>query len=184
MGGEREVTDAGSRASGWPVIVLVEPSAIDVVWAIIRCAGLAEQAAAGWKVPETPWDLTSAGLLRIGDAGSEHGGHVTELAVRGVGLVVALPEETAVADRYADALERIGSVDDWRSSPVLALDPRAVEVLCALGAGATTSAAARAAHLSERSAHRLLSDARDRLGAPTNVEAVRQVNALVRRFRI
>ena len=52
------------------------------------------------------------------------------------------------------------------------LDPAGAALLSALAGGLPVTAAARVGHMSLRTAHRRLSDARDALGAATTAEAV------------
>ena len=100
-------------------------------------------------------------------------------AVRGEDLVLVAVAEREVVDRMCDDLRRLGSLDHRLGAappPRLAPDERAL--LAHLVAGDTLGAAARALHISRRTADRRLAAARAALGARSTAEAVAQAARL------
>jgi hypothetical protein len=99
-------------------------------------------------------------------------------AVSGARLVVEADAPREVIDRLCDDLGRIGRLDHriGRDRPALSADERAL--LAELLAGAALGEAARALHLSRRTADRRLASARAALGAATTAEALRAAAGL------
>ena len=94
-------------------------------------------------------------------------------AVNGERLVLLAAAEREVIDRLCDDLRRLGTLDHHVGAPAgprLAPDER--ELLAHLVGGATLGAAARALHISPRTADRRLAAARAALGARSTAEAV------------
>jgi len=94
-------------------------------------------------------------------------------AVTGARLVVEARAPREVIDRLCDDLGRIGGLDHrvGGGRPALTAEERAL--LAELLAGAALGEAARALHLSRRTADRRLAAARAALGAATTAEALR-----------
>jgi DNA-binding CsgD family transcriptional regulator len=95
-------------------------------------------------------------------------------AVRGADLVVAAAAPREVIDQLCDDLRRLGEVDHrvgGPAAPTLTGEQR--DLLARLLAGATLGDAARALHISRRTADRRLAAARTALGARTTAEALR-----------
>lgn len=96
-------------------------------------------------------------------------------AVAGTALVIDAAAPREVIDRLSDDLRRLGAVDHRigpAPRPVLAEEERAL--LAQLLAGANLGEAARALHLSRRTADRRLAAARRALGAASTAEALRR----------
>lgn len=94
-------------------------------------------------------------------------------AVNGERLVLIAAAEREVIDRLCDDLRRLGTLDHRVGTPAgpqLAPDERAL--LAHLVGGATLGAAAKALHISRRTADRRLAAARAALGARSTAEAV------------
>jgi DNA-binding CsgD family transcriptional regulator len=95
-------------------------------------------------------------------------------AVRGCDLVVLGAGERNVIDQLCDDLRRLGRVEHVvggeNTRPLLAPEERAL--LARLVAGDTLGEAAKALHVSRRTADRRLASARRALGARTTSEAV------------
>jgi DNA-binding NarL/FixJ family response regulator len=92
---------------------------------------------------------------------------------RGVAVVVDLRLDGPAADQFLDDLSRIADVrEDLDVDVDVALDPEHEELLDALVAGLTLTAAADRLGWSRRTATRRLRDARERLGATSTVEAL------------
>ncbi len=123
----------------------------------------------GWDGPAPP------GAVRVGvvaDAASA--AQAVLAAVRGCDLVVLGTGDREVIDQLCDDLRRLGQLDHRVDPPatglVLSADERAL--LAQLVGGASLGEAARALHLSRRTADRRLASARRALGASTTSEAV------------
>jgi hypothetical protein len=148
--------------------------------------------AAGWRVrhaplPEVPWRHAGTLLVVLGGWRAEE---VVLALARGAGVAVAGPGPTGGRedDRWAAVLEdldRLGGTV-WAASssragpptdppayaPAADVDGTTASLLDALARGRFVAQAAREAHVSLRTAHRRLRDARQALGAATTVEAV------------
>ncbi|MEZ5144217.1 MAG: hypothetical protein R2726_17100 [Acidimicrobiales bacterium] len=117
-------------------------------------------------VAPVPWRLDPGSLTVVAEAATDA---LLELASRGAPVAVVAD---GLSDRFADALRRVSTVLDWRAEPVLALRPDHLEVLHRLGTGATVAEVADELHLSERTTHRRVAEARQVLGVATAAEAV------------
>ena len=94
-------------------------------------------------------------------------------AVDGERLVLLATAERDVVDQLCDDLRRLGTLDHRigvPAGPVLSPEERAL--LAQLVGGATLGAAAKALHISRRTADRRLASARAALGARSTAEAV------------
>lgn len=123
----------------------------------------------GWDGPAPP------GAVRVGavvDATSA--AQAVLAAVRGCDLVVLGATEREVIDQLCDDLRRLGRLDHRTgpASPGPTLGPAEQALLAQLVDGATLGAAARALHISRRTADRRLAAARRALGAGSTAEAV------------
>jgi DNA-binding CsgD family transcriptional regulator len=104
----------------------------------------------------------------------EDAGRAVLAAVRGARVVVDAAAPRDVIDQLCDDLRRLGELDHRigpAPDPALSAQERAL--LAQLLAGATLGQAARALHLSRRTADRRLASARAALGARTTAEALR-----------
>lgn len=122
---------------------------------------------AGFALPNEPWRVTAVVCLgTIEDA--ETLADALEAAVRGADLAVTVDESFLTA--FLDDARRAGLVrcerDDTGTAPEWPM------LLDALVAGASIAEAARACHMSLRSAYRRLAEARESLDAPTTTAAV------------
>jgi DNA-binding NarL/FixJ family response regulator len=132
---------------------------------------------------------TQGARVVLGDAGGRDGAVVCVRRVRseadaaqavlaavaGAALVIDAAAPRDVIDQLSDDLRRLGVVDHRigpAPRPVLAEEERAL--LAQLLAGANLGEAARALHLSRRTADRRLAAARRALGATSTAEALRR----------
>jgi hypothetical protein len=100
----------------------------------------------------------------------------------GCGAVVAASDDLSVWCRFVRAVEELAETCRWELTTLVGLNATQIELLAVIGNGARVPSAARAASVSERSAHRQLIDARTRLGARTNSHAATLVRAGVDRL--
>ena len=132
-------------------------------------------ARAGWRLHHGFGDLplSTVGLVCRGVVFSDDEAVAAVLAATwGAGLLVAAgeaPDETR--ERLIDDLARIGGVTR-DSPPMPALHPDAERLLELLAAGSSLAAAAKASHLSRRTADRRLAEARRALAAGSTSEAI------------
>jgi DNA-binding NarL/FixJ family response regulator len=131
-------------------------------------AGFGGPLVEGWDGPAPP------GAVRVGMVGdATTAAQAVLAAVRGCDLVVLGAAERAVIDQLCDDLRRLGQLDH-RVEPVVAIslseDERAL--MAKLAGGATLGEAAKALHMSRRTADRRLASARRALGAASTSEAV------------
>lgn len=132
-------------------------------------------------VPPEPWDLSTADTVVVdGERRTTTDSELVDVVLRGAGAIVAVPAGTTVSARLLDALQRTAPVIDWTTSPAMILDVEQVRLLHRLATGSSARAAARALHLSERTAHRRIADARDTLGSLSTNAAAANVLAIVR----
>jgi DNA-binding NarL/FixJ family response regulator len=133
-------------------------------------------------VPDEPWDLSAADLVVLVDgvdpAAPERG--LLDYVLRGTGAIVGVTSDARLTPRLLDALQRMAPVVDWRASPTMRLDAEQIHLLHALATGTSARAAARAIHVSERTAHRRIADARETLSAPTTNAAAADLLSVVR----
>jgi DNA-binding CsgD family transcriptional regulator len=112
-------------------------------------------------------------VRRVSDSATA--GEAVLAAVRGADLVVLAAAPREVIDQLCDDLRRLGDLDHrvgdgGAAGPVLSAEERAV--LAQLMAGRSLGEAARALHLSRRTADRRLAAARRTLGAASTSEAL------------
>jgi DNA-binding NarL/FixJ family response regulator len=93
-------------------------------------------------------------------------------ALKGAAIVVVIPEAAEGTATFVDDLARIRPVEIRTERPSGQPGVQERDLLRLLADGRTVREAARALHLSLRSAHRRLSRARAALGARTTAEAV------------
>ena len=139
-------------------------------------AATARQIAAGFGGPLVEgWDGPSPpGAVRVGVVGDAASAAQAVLAaVRGADLVVLGAAERVVIDQLCDDLRRLGQLDH-QVEPVAAIALTSEEraLLARLVGGATLGEAAKALHMSRRTADRRLASARHALGAASTSEAV------------
>jgi DNA-binding CsgD family transcriptional regulator len=123
----------------------------------------------GWDGPAPP------GAVRVGAVTDAAGAAQAVLAaVRGCDLVVLATAERAVIDQLCDDLRRLGQLEHvvGTDSARPLLGPEERELLARLGAGASLGEAAKALHMSRRTADRRLAAARRALGVRSTSEAV------------
>jgi len=132
------------------------------------------------RVPDEPWDLSASGLVVDGVALDVTESDLLDNVVRGAGAIVGVTSDAHVTARLLDALQRMAPVLDWRASPPMGLDAEQIHLLHALATGSSARAAARAVHVSERTAHRRIADARETLSATTTNAATADLLAAVR----
>lgn len=132
-------------------------------------------------VPVEPWDLATADTVVLaGERRTPNDSELLDVVLRGAGAIVAVPAGAPVSARLLDALQRTAPVIDWTTAPAMALDVEQVRLLHQLATGSSARAAARALHLSERTVHRRIADARDTLGSRSTNAAAADVLAIVR----
>jgi DNA-binding NarL/FixJ family response regulator len=133
------------------------------------------------ELPSAPFQLTDERLAVAAHVVDEDtAGAVLLAAARGVAVVVAVDLPPASEARFVDDLARVADMQARQEATSDALGGEHIALLEALAAGLTVAAAARRVGLSSRTAVRRLSEARDRLGAATNTEAVRRYSDLHR----
>ena len=112
-------------------------------------------------------------------AGADDAAQAVLAAVRGACIVVITTAPREVVDELCDDLGRLGIVDH-RIGPVHGpiLSPEERALLARLLAGATLGDAARALHISRRTADRRLAAARATLAAGSTPEALRRAAEL------
>jgi DNA-binding NarL/FixJ family response regulator len=133
-----------------------------------------EAAAQGWRVVD---DLREAGpgLVWCGAVDDTRTAEQAVMAaLAGAGLVVTARADRDVVDRLCDDLRRLGRLDHRLGEPAASTELSAEEtaLLAHLLAGRSLGEAARALHLSRRTADRRLAAARRTLGATSTSEAV------------
>jgi DNA-binding NarL/FixJ family response regulator len=139
-------------------------------------AAVAREIAAGFGGPLVEgWSCPApAGAVRVGAVtDAESAAQAVLAAVRGADLVVLGSADRPVIDQLCDDLRRLGQLDH-QVEPVttisLTVEERAL--LARLVGGATLGEAAKALHMSRRTADRRLASARRALGAASTSEAV------------
>jgi DNA-binding CsgD family transcriptional regulator len=129
----------------------------------VRAAGIA--VADGWQFGSP----VCAGVVDGSPAASD----ALLVAARGTTLLVHVDAAAAVVDAFVDDLRRIGPVQvGGAAAPDSRLSAEQQHLLDLLAAGHTLAEAARAAHLSLRTASRRLATSRAALGVATTAEAV------------
>jgi hypothetical protein len=161
--------------------VLVAPRTppLDAARATAELAGL--DVVDGWALPDDPWDVAHKGLVVLGRCGDDAvESELVDAVARGAGAIVGIDRDGPGASRLLDALMRTAPVLDWIDCPLMTLGADQLLLLHALAEGRSTRAAARAAHLSERTAHRRIAHARFALGIESTNEAAAEVDAVLR----
>jgi hypothetical protein len=97
------------------------------------------------------------------------------LAVRGNALLVRANAERAIVDDLVEDLARIGPAHLVDGGRVVPLDAASWQLVHALADGSTVPQAARALHVSLRTANRRIADARALTGAQTRAQLLRLV---------
>jgi hypothetical protein len=176
------MTDADRRTTGGhlPVVIVADsPRTLAAAAATAEAAGL--HTSRGWSLANPPWDLSGDGIVVVGSLdGHSIEGELVDAVVRGAGAIVAIDRRRRGVARLIEALRRTAPLLDWYECPTMHLDPEQIRLLHQLANGANAREAARVVHLSERTAHRRMADARDLLGATSTNAAAAQVNAAVR----
>ena len=135
----------------------------------------------GWSLAGQPWDLSSSGIVARGSLDDTIvESELIDVVVRGAGAIVGIDVRRGAGARLIDALRRAAPVLDWRSCPFMTLDAEQIQLLHALASGRSARAAARDVHVSERTAHRRIADARIALDAPSTNTAAAEVDGVVR----
>ena len=107
-----------------------------------------------------------------GTVGNEARAESMLLAVAaGYGAIAVAESPGEVWTRFVRAVDELADARRWETTRLAGLDEAQIELLAAIGRGERVPAAARAASVSERSAHRLLFSARTQLGARSNTHA-------------
>ena len=149
-------------------VVLEEATASAVRDAAAQLAAGGARVVSGWRA--RPGPVVCVGRVETADDAA----NAVLAAVAGARLVVEADAPRDVVDQLCDDLRRIGALDHRvgpPSGPVLSKEERAL--LEQLMSGASLGEAARALHISRRTADRRLAAARAALGARTTAEALR-----------
>lgn len=137
----------------------------------------------GFALPESPWRVDHLRWVCVGvvDDGPSAEAAV-EAHARGAGLLVAVELPAAARVQFLDDLRRAAVSDPLAlDAPVVVFDPNAsaallssvqTALLDALAEGNTLAASARSLHLSTRTGHRRLAEARATLGVSTTAAAI------------
>lgn len=133
----------------------------------------------GWDVCPDPSTIDARprsrpSTRRIAVVADEPPGLALELALDGTDLIVVSADLPA---RFHDALSRLAEIVDARHVATYRLSVDQLELLDHLAQGASVDEAAAAKHLSARTAHRRLAEARTILGAETTMAALVAVRA-------
>jgi len=136
----------------------------------------------GSSLPTDPWDVSTLGVVVRGRYGDAVEAVLLDAVARGAGAIVGLDPDRPSPSRLVDALDRTAPVLDWIDCPLMTLGADQIRLLHALADGTSTRAAARSVHLSERTAHRRLADAKRALGFDATNAAAAEVDSAVRRW--
>lgn len=126
----------------------------------------------GFDLADDPWAVTGVVCVGRVDDDASHAGAL-DAALRGADVVADVVPERAAA--FLDDVTRSGLVL-WTGSAA-GDRPDWAPLLDALADGLAIAEAARRCHLSVRSAHRRLAEARAALGVPTTAAAVARWSA-------
>lgn len=130
----------------------------------------------GFELTAEPWDLRSECLMCVGTVEDEDDARAAmTVAARGGGLALRITLRGSARHRFLEDLHKVSQPVPYEpptTGVATHLSTSQQELLAALAAGSTVTAAADALHVSRRTANRLLADARSQLGAETNVGAV------------
>lgn len=120
------------------------------------------------------WRPVPGGVCIGTVAGEDDAAAAVLAGVAGADLVVAAAAAREVVDRLCDDLRRLGQVEHRLGPPSAgALTPEEEALLALLLGGAGLGEAARALHISRRTADRRLAHARAVLGSASTAEALR-----------
>ena len=149
---------------------------------------LAEAAGArvadGWVLPEQPWDLAAIRLVVQGSLERPSDEELLVSAVvRGAGAILDVDRDAHVTARLLDALKRIAPVLDWSACPTMRLDQTQIRLVARLANGASARSAAEAEHVSLRTAHRRIAEARNLLGASSTNAAAAELATAARAWQ-
>jgi DNA-binding NarL/FixJ family response regulator len=127
-------------------------------------------------LPPEPWMLADEHVVATGSVvDTDDVAWAVLAAVRGVRVVVHLPDDLRLTADLVDGLQRVGEVTmlgPRSDGPRPALDPLAVRVFDLLAQGHTIGDIARDVGYSRRTVERRMTEARRQLGVATNVEAL------------
>ena len=152
-----------------PPLIVLEDRAVELAAAVER-----EVASAGWRLV-TGWGQARSGVVCTGRVDGEEAASAAVLAaLSGAGLIVRAGGPRDVVDRLCDDLRRLGRLDHRVDvdGAAASLGPEERAVLELLLSGASLAEAARALHLSRRTADRRLAHARQALAAASTAEAL------------
>jgi len=128
-----------------------------------------------WDLPADPFDLATHRLVVVARVWTADDARAVLLAAaRGVAAVVEVRLPADSADQFLDDLARLTTSAPQTSAASLERDH--LDLLRALAAGATLTAAAKELGLSRRTAVRRIGEARERLGVATTAEAVARLD--------
>lgn len=158
------------------VLERASPEAVRSAVAELRPAG--EPVVSGWR-PVRGQGRPGA-VVCVGSVHSaEDAARAVLAAVAGARLVVDADAERDVVDQMCDDLRRLGELDHRvEPAPATGLTAEQRALLARLLGGATLGEAARALHISRRTADRRLAAARQVLGAETTAGALRRAAQL------
>jgi hypothetical protein len=176
-------TDVEAEAPPQLPVVLVRDAdgAYRAARAIVEVAGA--RVTIGWELPERPWDLAAIRLVVLGSLGDGRDGeHLVSAVVRGAGAIVGVDRASPAPARPLESLRRAAPLLDWCDCPTMRLDPTQVRLLAELANGASAGDAAEMVHVSLRTAHRRIAEARDLLGASTTNAAAAELALALRHW--
>ena len=161
-------------SAGPPVLLVEDATSAEALAEVVAPAGWTRHD--GFELPAEPWDLARRRLVCVGlvDSDAAVGAALTALA-RGAGLVVAVTVEGSARHRFLEDLHKVAAPEPYAAPPPRdgpALRPAHEQLLAALAAGTTVTAAAEQLHVSRRTANRLLAEVRDAFGVDTTAAAV------------
>ncbi len=128
--------------------------------------------------------VTGCRDVAVGVVSDDHQAQSILLAISGGSPVVAAAGGLCpVWSRFVRAAEELGRTCRWETTTLTGLSATQIELLWSLSEGLRVPAAARAASVSERSAHRQLIAARAHLRARTNGHAATIVRSGLSQLR-
>lgn len=130
-------------------------------------------------VPTRPWYLADQRLWTVLEATPETERRSLELVLRGLTVLMS-GAGTGGPPHFLDALGRHSRIIVWDDEPAAALSVDQISLLDRLRRGNAVGAAASELGLSDRTAHRRLTDARSLLGAPTTTAACTALGSVLR----
>jgi len=154
-----------------PSVVLVDADALPAQLERARNRGRAQT---NFDLPDDPWMLDDENIICLGTATEEATTRIVLAALRGVDLVVALPDAawTLPLVRDLDRIATVGTGQPAADDPADLLNDDQRELLGLLASGMSIPEAAGELYLSIRTAERRLGAARRLLGTRTTAEAV------------